>query len=79
MIASIFFTERLPGTSIFQTAFVSTLRVIAQLRLSCTPARCCSVALRYAFQVDFPKSRVHAKLLRSLILECYQTIKVLLA
>jgi hypothetical protein len=28
------------------------------------------------FQVDFPKSRVHAKLLRSLILECYQTIEV---
>ena len=28
------------------------------------------------FQVDFPKSRVHAKLLGSLILECYQTIKV---
>jgi len=31
------------------------------------------------FGADFPKSRVHAKLLRSLILERYQTIKVRLA
>jgi hypothetical protein len=30
--------------------------------------------LNEPFQADFPKSRVHAKLLRRLILECYQNI-----
>jgi len=30
--------------------------------------------LNVPFQADFPKSRVHAKLLNRLILECYQNI-----
>jgi hypothetical protein len=69
---------------------VSTLRVLRRLfdNLSRTLARrrrCIASSQNHALslpvstriQADFPKSRVHAKLLRRLILKRYQTIKEL--
>jgi len=61
------------------------LRLLRSLfdKLSWTLPRCRSrgqacpfLASEYGFKADFPKSRVHAKLLKPLILKCYQTIIV---
>jgi hypothetical protein len=73
MMASIFFTERLPGTSILQTAVLLHLTRGVQVVDRSGPARKADLlarragtliqsAVSYEVQSRFPKSRVCAKL-----------------
>src|ERR1700712_3083632 len=71
MMASIFFTERLAGTSIFQTAGF-TLRKGAQLVRFFGHTH--SLPMSATLQSAFLKSRVYAKLPERLILKRYQAI-----
>src|SRR6202011_4439150 len=94
MMASIFFTERLPGTSIFRTALLfPRCACCAACSITCPghsrgAPRCPARVRRKRERLGMPfhcrehdeskagflKSRVHAKLLKPLILKCYQTI-----
>ena len=78
MMASIFFTERLPGISKLQSAASFDVARGAVWSILQQVPETLTIAANYddpepASSTGFPKSRVYAKLLTRLISECYQT------